>query len=302
VAWSSASLSANEIAWAAADKPILSSNALYTTGIDMKWVVGKTSGTDADADESDDDYPAANMFDGQTGLPSKPDSASTLFTIVIDSSTNPIEFDWIGILNHNLDTLACSAFVVEIADDSAFTVRTDTLSTINVGTTLSSDRRFTDLSLGTDERFSDVPWIRIQITCSSGTPYIGEIVFGRRRQQPYNPDDPWDSLDQSGNVGDHVTVSGTITRQVFARGQRLMSAKFHHDTAALQSDIDNWWDNIEGAEQPFCYIDEPNSNPNDFWLMDLNDAILSYPYTSANVRELIVEATERGPHFFSQDP
>lgn len=298
MAYSAADLSANEIAWAADDKHMLSSNALYASGITGGWDKAATTGTVASATDDATGFEAYRLFDGLPGDVSKPDGSGTTISIVLDCSAAPIEFDWWGVLNHNLKTLACTALVLQIADDNAFTTNLITLSTTNINTAYTTDRRFADLVLetggGTARRYSAVPYVRIQITCSSGVPQIGQIILGRRRQMQFAPDRPWDPTNQSSAADDFESRSGTIYRVARRKGRREISALFHHNTAAEQNDILDWWADIEAAEQPFFYTDEPDTNPDDFWMM-VKDPELRYPFTLHSLRDVTIDAVEQGP-------
>lgn len=305
MAWIETSLSADEIAWAAADKPMISSNALYSE-ITMLWAVGTTVATaNWTPDDADDDFPSINLFDARPGLISRANAADTQFTIVVDASADPLEFDWLGILNHNLDTAACTTFTVQISDSNDFTTRLTTIQTNTIGSALSSDKRYANLVMADLEavsRFSGVEYVRFQIVTSSIIPYIGELILGRRYQQPYQPDVPFASLNQSGFVGSHESQSGVISSVVGSSGQRLLNATFHHNTQALQDEVFDFWDDLGAGEQPFFYHDEPNSNPMDFYMMHIDDPVLDNPYGENNVRDWMIEATEVGPEFLTQDP
>lgn len=305
MAWSTEAFSADEIAWAAADKPMISTNALYGN-VTVTMVGGTTVGDATNPDDSESGYDSVAMHDGMTGLQARCDTSSVSTTIVVDASSAPIEFDWIGFLNHNLDSGGVTAFTIQVADDDAFTVRLQSVQTNNISTALTSDRRYAnlDVNIGASAlRMTNVAYARIQITASAPLQvYLGELIFGRRYQQPYHPDMPWDPLNNDGNAGDHVSRSGSITRLSRARGQRLMGARFQHDTAALQAEVLEWWADIEGGQAPFFYHDAPDANPMDFYVMSLDDTRLDYPHTSAVNREWAIDAAEMGPNFFSQDP
>jgi len=300
--WGFSLLSADELAWAALDKPILSNNALYAD-VTLKWMYTLLGHTDH-FDQSDSDKPASRMVDAKPGYLSSPGNAATTFTITIDASASPITFDWFGIINHNLHTLACTALVLEIADDGDFTTNKKNLSTTNISTALTSDRRFADLTLtdgGDPSRYANVPFARILITTSSGIPRIGQIILGRRRQQPYLPNMNWDPSQSETLADDFTSKSGVISRLSRGRGQRQMVATFRHDTDAIRGDITSWWEDIEGGEQPFFYIDEPATNPMDFWMMYLDAPELDYPWTLPATRDLSIVAAEQGTTFFSQE-
>jgi len=302
MAYSSASLSANELAWAALDKPFLSNNALYSD-VELRWVIDP-AGEVGDADESDTDKPATRLNDAKPGFTSSPDSASTEFTITIDASAAPITFDWFGIINHNLKTLNASQIEIWVSDNADFSAPFSVVYGDDPITPLASDTRVALLSLTHTTgslRYTDVPYVRIIIECDSGVPFIGQLVFGRRRQQPYLPDMAWDPSSEETTADDYVSKTGVIHRVSRGRGQRRMAATFIHDVGQLQTETTLWWDDIEGGEQPFFYIDEPTTSPMGFWMMYLDPPELPYPYIAPNARELTINAFEQGPHFVSQE-
>ena len=299
-------LSANEIAWAALDKPFLSNNALYTVLDEVKWVRGTRSGSVASSDESSTTFPARHLYDGFPGNLSKPNNSEQDFTIVIDCSSNPITFDWFGMMNHNLDTLGATICDVQIADTSNFATNLITLSQTNIATSFTKDRRFTDLVLesggGTARRYSDVEYVRIGIQIPvADVPYIGQLVFGRRRQQQYQPELEWDPTNQVSDMRDTVTSNGVTNRLTKTKGQRLIEgARFLHDTQALQDELATFWTDIEASEQPFFFLDQPNAAPNDFWML-FHEPMLKNPYVQWLTREYLLNAAEQGVPFFSQE-
>lgn len=303
MAYSAADLSATEIALAALDKPILSNNALYNTSNNAKWVRGTRAGVVGSTEEEDTDYPTENLFDGYPSNVSKPNASEQDFTIVLDRSSAPITFDWLGIINHNLDTLGATIFDLEVDDDPNF-LSPEKISTTNIATSFTKDQRFTDLVLesggGTARRYTDVPYIRIGIQIpSSDIPEIGQIVLGRRRQQQYQPDLEWNPTHEITEVDDMVSRSGVVNRVARHKARRQIDATWRHSTDAEQTDILNWWSDIEAAEQPFFLLDEPNTNPHDFWMMFMEPAELDYSFIMHNTRELKLSAMEQGAAFFA---
>lgn len=297
--WSVASLSANEIAWAAADKPMLSSNSGVVFD-DMRWVVGKTDGTWADSSDDATGFDAYRAVDGFPGRVTKPNAADTEFTLLFDWSSNPIEFDWFGVMNHNLYTLSCTSLQFQISDSSGFGTRLAMMSTTNVSTGYSADRRLAELSIGTgDQRFSGVMYGRIGITCSSGVPEIGQVILGRRRQQQFQPSTPWDLTGEASAMDDFTGRDGMLSRQTRYKARREMDARWRHSEPALQSDVLAWWDGIEEGGQPFYFTDLPASYPDDFSMMMMRSPVLRYPKTTSTTRDLNLNAVEQGPTFFS---
>lgn len=305
MAWSSALLSANESNWAADDKPMLSSNALQAASVgdmDAKWVTGTTSGTWASADDTNASYPVENLWDGFPGFDSRATTASANWTLVFNASAAPIEFDWFGIINHNLKG---AIVVVDVADDSAFTTNN---SVIFLGSIPSAytDRRWCDLAFGpgptaTAQRFSDVPWIRFAFAISSNVPYIGQFVFGRRRQQQFQPIVPWDPTNQVSSMDEVVGLNGVRDRSARYKARREMNAVFRHSDATLQSDTLALWSAIRHGSDPFYIHDEPSSNEDSFNMMMFREPELRYPWSGPKSRDMFIDAVEQGPKFFSQD-
>lgn len=305
MSWSSALLSATEQAWAANDKPMISSNSLKRTeGLDIRWAVGTTSGTTGSTNNEDTTYISENIMDGFPGIVSKPNASDGFFTIVIDASASPLTFDWFGILNHNLKTLACTSMRLEIADYGTFT-GASLLSTTNINSIMSSDDRFSDLTLfhtGTvARRYSAVQFVRIRITIASGVPQIGQVILGRRRQQQFHPSLPWDSTGERSRSDDFTAPSGMLSRQMRYKARREIDASFRHSTPTEQSDLLSWWDQIDEGGLPFYYHDAPATYPSDFNMMMMGRPSLRYPWTTSTTRDFSLRAVEQGPNFLSQE-
>jgi hypothetical protein len=304
MAYSVSDLSTNEQNWAAADKPFISNNALYNTSDDALFVRGSAFATTASSEDEDPDFPTESLFDGFPSLLAKPIATEQNFTIVLDRSSAPITFDWVGVINHNLYTLTCDSFRVDIADDGAFTTNLATIMDFDPSASLSSDRRFTDLALGSGvaKRYTDVPYIRIGIRVAlSSTPQIGQIVLGRRRQQQFQPELPYDEQSYASKMHDFESDGGVINRVVRFKSRRELSVLFRHSTAAEQTDILSWWADIEGGQQPFFFVNQPGTSPMDFWMMMINGPTprLNYPRVAHNTRDLTLDATEQGQAFFA---
>lgn len=306
-----ATLTAAEIALAAADKPILAATPdpdFLTAG----WVVGSTFGTIVSATDNDPDRPAIRAWDGLPGLQTQPDSDNTLFTFVMEH-TKGIEFDFVGFLNHNFDTIDMTTLILQIADDTLFAVNFRELMNINPSALLSSDRRFADLSLfhtGSDPiRYSQVQFMRLRITLgSSGRPLIGQVVFGRRRQLKHEPNRPWDPTDLH-SLGDAFeSRGGSISVTPRYKGRREITANLNPDTSPTaapsphQQDLIDWYVQTEHGILPYVWIDKPDATPNDFFFMRRREPSLEYPFVTPFTREFTLDGLEQGPTFFSQDP
>lgn len=305
MAYTFPALSSDEIAWAALDLPFLSNNAMYASGVAGGWDAGVTTGTVASATEDEDNFEAKFGVDGNPDLLTKPNAASTLHTLVYDCSSSPITFDWFGVMNHNLYTLSCSSFQLQAADDAAFTSGLRALGTIDFTSGFSRDQRATVLSLfhtgSTPLRYTAVPYIRFTFICSSGVPEIGQIVLGQRRQQPYAPDNPFDRGNYQSLSAQAEAVAGTLTNNMRSLSRYRLNAVLHHDTDALQTEADEFWDDIEGGEQPFFWVETPNSDTSRFYMVHLDAPAFGYPYTQPNSRDWQIQATEQGHDTYFRD-
>ncbi len=304
MAFTATSLDAtDEKDWWDADKPMLSANTGFTG--DTQWVAGDSAADWTDPSDDDPDYPSSRLFDDKPAFVSKPDSASTAFTLLFDWSSSPIEFDWIGVMNHNLYTLTTTVFRVEVSDTSNFAATTFVFQK-NISTAYSSDRRFADTSLGSTAvltRYSDVPYARFRITCSSGTPYIGQVVFGRRRQQKYKPMLAWSPDDGSSNIGLTTTRAGVRYKNAFYRERRDLGAVLLHDETALQDDLLDWWADIEAGERNYFWHDD-GSDESNFVMFDLPEPAFDYPYIDNTNRRFELRGEEQGPEsmYYNQGP
>lgn len=307
MAWSSASLSANELAWSGADKPMLSSNALQAAkpgDISAKWVTGTVSGTSASADDTDSDYPAAQLWDGFPGRRSKGTNAATSWSIVIDASSSPIEFDWWGVIGHNLRDITISTMGVTIADSGDFASRPSAISSVTPYSDMANGHRYADLSLSpalgsTIERFSDVEWIRVWLTCSSGVPEIGQLVFGRSRQQQFQPTMPFNRYNQASSMHFISTPGGARLNNPRYKARRELNASYKHSLTSLQTDALAWWSDTRDGCDPFFYHDAPSGSPIGFHMMMHREQGVRYPRANACRRELFIDAIEQGPTFLS---
>lgn len=303
MAWTNPNLSAEEIAWAGDDKPMLSSNSLQSvdaSDIDAKWIKGKTNGVWSDTDGADADYPMRQLWDGLPHLEARPDAAVALSTIVINVSASPIDFDWFGILNHNLDSSSCTSLTVQVADSGDFLTRPQTVISAYNPSALSSDRRFSVLSLSPGNvRYQDVGWIRIAMSNASAVLSIGQMIFGRSRQQKFNPVLPWDPQAQVSSMDEIVLPNMTRDRNPRYKARRELEASFRHSCSFQQNDTIAFWDDIRQGSDPFYIHDNPSSLSNDFYMMFFREPALQYPWTSAVTRDLQISAFEQGPNFFS---
>ncbi len=302
MAYSTASISSDESTWLADGKPILGANVAVGNGALTRWVKGTMTKTWADAATEDSDHPSYHVIDNRPGTTAKPDGASTAHTILFDFSANPIEFDWIGVMNHDLDTRACTTCQIQVADDNAYAVNLETVFTRNISTSYTQDRRFGDLTL-TSGRYSNVEYARMGITITSGIPYIGQIIFGRRRQQKYHAQLEFGEDNQSSDLDQRNTRGGVRHKVSKAKGRRDLNATLFHDETALQTDLIDWWADIHGGNDCFFWYNGGGGQDN-FWMFDLVESTFAYPHILWQTRQFDLAAVEQGPddQYFSQGP
>lgn len=304
MAWSSAEISANEIAWAAADKPLLGINALSLSDIDNdRWLVGVNK-TFADSPvDTDTTKPEARAYDGLPGLQTQSTSSSTSFSLLYEFANDDGEFDFVAVLNSNLYASGVTSFRIDIADDNTFATNLQNIVDIDVTSQIASERRFASFDLrhtgSVALRYSTVSYVRFEFVASgSFQPAIGQIILGRRYQMQHAPDYPFDDYNRESLTGDYESRGGVVVRNSWAEGRRLLDAVIRPNTAALQTDIKNFYKNTKSGVLPFVWCDNPNSTPDDFWFMIQETPSLSLPWENWSTRRLNLVAKEQGPTFF----
>lgn len=200
----SSALSAAESALLSAGKPWVASE----TAIDpdaastAKWT---STGSHADADEADADYPTSRAYDGHLHLDTRPDSAATTWYLTLQLTSTAAEVDTF-ILRGDFNG-AQPTITLTLSTDAAFTSPTTLTTVINV-----ADGR-TVVAL--NSRYVGASYARLQITDGSAiTPQVHEVFVGRRRQLPAYPDRPaemlrlrWDGASFRASSGVEITYA-----------------------------------------------------------------------------------------------
>ena len=300
MAISKANLTTSELANRALDKPILgycaSLATLGTTG--ARWVA-LVDGDTTDANISATGYDATFGVDGLPGIVSKPTSQNS-HTFVLDWSDNPIEFDFIAFINHNLNTIGAT---VECDIDTSATFAT--ADDIGLGLTPGDDNRQIDISLldggATEQRFTGVKYARLNFTYAAAPqiPQFGQVIFGRSYQLAHQPNNPWDPDHKDSSVDGFTAKSGAVYQTKRFGGRRLVNADLLMSDSTQQSNLVSWYNNTNYGIQPFIWIDLPNSAPGNFHLMLLESPEFSFPYQGPTARSFSISAYEQGDQFLS---
>jgi hypothetical protein len=277
VAYSFASITADEIARAAADKPLLipaRSNALRrSTGVNSsRWTeVGTTAATD----RSDANFPAANAFDLRTHVPTKEDGGtlSSEWFLVSQMFTPFSDFDTLVILGHNLKSEANRIadpvdVELQIADDGAFTTNLETVANFSIpNNAIVENKRIVSLSLfhtgSTALRYSNVEFARLRIFSAGADifPEIGEVLLGRRRQWKHAPDRPFGVDDQQSQFSDFVSGTGGRVRYLEQAQLRRFSGAIAVNDATVRSDLLALRNESKGLSSPIVWVTKPTADP-----------------------------------------
>jgi len=298
--YTSAELSAADIASAAADRPILLGRN-WVRGInDLDW---RTTGRfDTGSDAPDAAGPTSYAYDDHDHRQTYPASAQTIWYLLIDlGDTDPGIVDTVVILNHNLGTLTNVQTDIQIADNNAFNSNLITVAT----QTPTTDKRLVFPALfdtgSVARRYSDVRWMRIKFGAGGGVvPRVGEVIIGRRRQLKHKPLLPLEKLGYRGSQQRSEAGSGASTSYSFYKGRRKISHTYPAHEDAYKSDLEAFFvSDTDYGTLPFIMIPDPATAPTDAIWCDFDSPDLIDPLVGYTEQEFRINAMERGPNFLS---
>lgn len=295
MAWDSAEIPAAELAYAAADKPILvGRNWLRESAVATRW---NQTGSFADADESDSDGPAARGHDEYDHLQTYPDSSQTNWYYLMDLGAER-EIDTVAILNPS--NTSGVTIRVQIADNNTFTTRASTLKL----DTPTDNNRLIYLTLShsgaTARRYTLTRYVRIYFTKGAGfIPKMGEVIVGRRLQLPYKPTRPFDPNRLVSDIARFQSVSGIQSTYVRSKGRSKLAATLEQDDATQIADFETFWEeHIDFGTQPYLWIPDPNTTPSAaYWMLETSPE-LSGPFSDPVRRDFVLNALEQGPNYY----
>ena len=301
MAWSSAEISAVDLALMAADKPILLGQNRARVG-EGRWIANGVWG----ADQSAAGYPIARAYDDYDHLRTKPNANASLgsgvyrWYVVFDLGAE-YDVDSVVILNHNFFTLALDYVTVSIADSSDFTTNYKQLAAyapIDNSRIVLLDLHHT----GANPRlYSGVRYIRIRIykTASTFLPQLGEIFIGTRRQLKHHPKLPINDYDFGTESVIFKSASGIQTQYVKNYGGRRIDFVYSaYETAYVSALRTFWQTDLVYGTHPFFYIDFPTTTPREAYWMCPTDSNLQQQLVDYIEREFFLRAEEQGPNFY----
>jgi hypothetical protein len=309
MAWSSAALSSDETAWAAADYPLMAIQAIPLSPTLCKWVEEAVIGANditVWVDRTDSNYPSRRAYDGLPGYVTKPSGAvaDDVWYFCFDMAAAGIEFDSVFILNHNFHTAnggspITGGLTLEISDDNDWAAFEGPFSS-----SPTTGDRIGDLDIhhtgSVPLRYSGVRYARLKISNSGNgniVPEIGELFLGRRYQlasPPLNPFDPDALFDEQETT---QTAGGIHHTTVFHRRRFELNAEYLLGASARAADAKAFFQNCRTS---FVWIWEPNTDATAFQLMKKPE-FLSLPSAGWTERSWKLESTEQGPETYFLD-
>jgi hypothetical protein len=294
MAWTSADVGANELAWLAADKPLFAVQAIPPAPTTVKWVESAQVGAGNIGTWTDRTLaanPTSRAYDWRPDLDTRIDAtAAATWYLAMDLGAL-VEFDCAFLIGHNFGTLSLTTVQIQIADDNAFS---GNLTTVADFGSPASDNRLHDLVLGANKRYSArYVWLKLS-KGANFTPQLGEIILGRRYQMKTRPSVGFDPDKRHREAVIQKTESGIKQKTVYYSGEFSLDANFvvHEDDR-----IDDVQSLYDGAETGYVWIWEPHTSPQS-WNLMIADDDLDMPSIEWTARSVNLTAVEQGPEAF----
>lgn len=297
MAWSSAELSAAEIANAAANKPLIAYNAATFCVSSAKWTESATPGSGTDRTLTG--YPARRAYDGHVAYLTKADTTSASAWYLYFAFSPAIEFDCCFLLGHNFGTLGLTTVELRISDNNNFSVNNQTL--VDFGNP-SDDSRIAALSLyhtgAVARRYSAVPYAGLYLGAGGNfTPQIREVIFGRRCQLSAKPDRPFDDFALEDVAVESESESGVIDADEKAVSRRRFDASWQLENSTEIASVETF---LRARSRVFAYVPNPAAAPDTFNMLVREGGSKALPTAddSSLVRVLSLAAREQGPEAY----
>jgi hypothetical protein len=301
MAWSSAEISAADLALLAADKPILGSNAIPASPTTAIW---SEVGGAASTDRTYAGYPTSRAFDGLCHYYTRPDITTTATWYLVFNFGSTIEFDFIAILGHNFYDIGVTAVTLEVSDAADFSGAVS----IPVKSSFANNLRFIQLaphhtgSVGL--RYSSVQYARLKITHSGNftvQPLIRELILGRRCQLKRKPNAPYDPTSLHSSSSLLSTEAGVVYAYAMSMGRRNLEATLEEYESTYIEEIIAWFRRINYGTAPFLWIENPTTSPASWNFFVLSDSNLNFPVQNYLDRVVQISAIEQGPESYYLD-
>ena len=295
MAYSAADVAAADLTLAAADKPMLGALAVYSATA-SEWRTGGSFAAGADATLSG--YPATRAYDGLSSVETKPNAPGTTWYYMLNLSGSPVTFDGVAIIGHNFGTIGGLTVTLQIADNNAFSTNLISIA----AWTPSDDARLVDLVLesagGAAQRYTDVPYARLLITGTSGTPQLTELALFKRTQLPWRPNRPYNPTLTHQVSNQTRTDAGETTAYVSSRAARHVQATLAVNGSAKITEVNTWWTDTRHGTRPFVWVEYPNSAPSTttYLVAIEGEPKLDFDEIGPNFRELMIDAVEQAPN------
>lgn len=293
MAWSSAQLSAGEIASYTSDKPLVcASHALADAEtVFGRWVDG-VGGTIV----TDPMHPVSFAHDGYAhgGMHTRSEAAQTttyLYFRILDL----IEFDSI-VLHMSIPNLFTTVSV-EIDDSDSWPSPTEVSSfpTAPAPGVRFSDFSLTHTPLAGPRRYSDVEYLRVKFVQPAATNIasIREVWLSNRLQLDWHPDYPWGERASSMAGNSAVTRSGTTLQFPQGRGEASRIVSFDDESSSTL--MEDWWSQSKGGTRPFYWVESPISSPKPYLMRFVGKEFVPSKWAPLT-RRFQMAMTEQAPY------
>lgn len=219
--------------------------------------------------------------------------------------STPIDFDFMGIFNHNLDEFGSVDVHLEIADDNAFSVRDVEIATPVVTT---KDRII--WRRDGSNYYTNVVYLRVFFEKTGGGTWalseiikIGELYIGKRVQLPFQPSEPWDPDRARSTQTVFKSDAGAQYRLAKTRGLYVLTPRFQLGGAAFddRAQWDTIWNESRGFTQAMVWCEDMKNEEERSIVVNESGLLLDKPYIDGpEYGELQLTLEEQPPGYLEE--
>lgn len=292
--WSRAALTAEQIAAAAADVPMLVAGNVAGDGVqDPEWRSSGlwTTGLDETVSDAVLRQRTTRVFDGLATLTTS-GAASVDNALLFDLDS--VAFDVAAIWAPNLPDIDPAEVRLEIADDEAFASNLEVLATW----TGDYGRRLVELQLGGGDgyRYSDVRYLRIVFEGGVAAPIrIAEVYLGTRYAPEHAPEIEEDEDATESRWLSAETDSGDVQRVPLWTRRLNTTLRWRPDTEEYVALFRDWFAATRWGADAALYIPTPASDPRVCYLV-MPPTSLSVENHGAMAHEVAIGLREQAPY------